>query len=126
MVNYVFTVMVFDTAVPVLAHIDTDTGRAYHLESPKDDVNSLFDSFKNFNFKIRRKDFNGNDREHDARMCASRILENGNADFRIEFSDVHLSFMDICYSCAFVSYDRGDDVIKFNDEGVIGNAIANL
>lgn len=101
-------------------------GMPIALKSPEYDDLLLFDNFKDLKFQIRRQDNNGNERQHDARICASRVFDNGNADLRIEFSDLYMSLNDICIACAFISQKRDGLPVSCTDNEVIAYAVANL
>lgn len=119
-----FSLMVFNTEVPILAYMD-DEGRAFEVESAHDDELELFNCFQNFTWKVRRKDHNGNNREHDARMCFSNV-KNDNAEFRIEMADVYIPFINIAYAAAYIANKKDLSEIDFNHAEVIAYAISNL
>lgn len=124
MENHIFTVLVNQAEVRVqCSFVD---GQPAKILSPRDDEHQIFNSFQHLKLKVRRKDRDGADRQHDARMCASQVGENGNADFRIEFSDVYLSFGDICRACAVIAHKRNDGLpVKYVDDEVIAYAVSN-
>jgi hypothetical protein len=125
METYIFTVLVNEVELPVECSVD-DNGQPQYLKSPQSDDNTLFDNFKDLTIPIRRKDKSGFDREHDARMCASRVNYNGNADFRIEFSDIYVSLHDLCRACGFITLQYENNVpISYKNDGVIAYAISN-
>lgn len=125
MEKYDFTVLVNEAQVPVTCDID-ENGQPHNMKSPDDGGEKVFNNFKGLLLKVRRSDKQGYEREHDARMCASRVSSNGNADFRIEFSDLYLSFYEICRAVAFISYQNGTGVpLSYQNDEVIAYAVSN-
>ena len=90
-----------------------------------DNDDGAFDCLRDALFKFRKLGRDGQERQFDARLCNSRVLDNGNLEMRVDFLDAYLSLFDLAKAAAHITRCNSYTSIEHDNSEVLAYAIAS-